>query len=94
MPLWKIVPNATADDPRWLGFPRWREVIVRADTAGEAVLIAANELGRQHRQVGNESPTNMTGLEDEKLYSVHRLAGKDTPGDAAGVFRAVPGDLP
>lgn len=94
MPLWKIVPNATADDPRWLDFPRWQEVIVRADTAGEAVLNAANELGRQRRQVGNESPTNATGLEDEKLYTVHRLDVDDTPGDTAGVLRAVPGDLP
>ncbi|KZD06355.1 hypothetical protein [Oceanibaculum pacificum] len=94
MPLWKIVPTAAPDDSRWLDFPRWREVVVRADTPAQAVLLAAEALGRRPDQVGNESPSNMTGLEDEKLYAVQRLEADDTPGGAPGIVRATPADGP
>ncbi|MBU0723359.1 MAG: hypothetical protein KJ904_10230 [Alphaproteobacteria bacterium] len=94
MPLWKIVPTANAGDTRWLDYRRWQEVIVRADTSAQAVLLASTELGRPNGHVGNESPTNMNGLEDEKLYAVQRLEGEDMPGDIPGIVSAVPGTGP
>ena len=80
MPLWKIVPAASPDDARWLGSVPWREVIVRADTAAMARLLAA-ELERttdDEHGVGNESLGFRSAFEDEKLYWVSEIDGAAT----------------
>jgi hypothetical protein len=56
---------------------------VRADSAALAVLQAARELGTPEPQIGNESPTGRTGLEDVKLYRVRPIGDDDLPADIA-----------
>lgn len=73
MPIWKIVPVAASDDPRWLDHDRWAEVIVRASTAGMARLLAGRlEYDPERPPVGNENPSFQSGFEDRKLYAVQR----------------------
>src|SRR5690606_35571561 len=72
VPLWKIVPAADADDPRWQDRRPWREVLVRADTAALA-RVTASQLDRPPAAeigVGNESIGFRSAFDDEKLYWV------------------------
>mgnify|MGYP003146333748 CR=1 FL=1 len=72
MPLWKIVPAASLDDPRWLDRRPWREVLVRAQTASMARLTASG-LDRPPEAdigVGNETDGFASAFDDEKLYWV------------------------
>src|SRR3546814_15857237 len=80
MPLWKIAPAASPDDARWQDSVPWREVIVRADTAAMARLLAA-ELARTadgERGDGNETLGLRSAFEDQKLSVVSRSAGPAT----------------
>ena len=43
MPLWRIHPVVHPSDSRWQGRPIWAEVIVRAETAAMARVIAAGD---------------------------------------------------
>ena len=91
MPFWKIEPVAARDDPRWLDFTHWEEVIVEAESAAMARIAAARELGGPEETVGNESPSDRTGFEDEKLYRVCEVEETDLPagtGKTPGVIRA------
>lgn len=75
MTLWAIVAVAGKDDPRWLDYPAWDELVVRAPTAAAARLVAA-EFERRHAPddaIGNESPACSSGVADDKLYQVRRL---------------------
>lgn len=78
MPLWRIHPVVHPSDSRWQGRPIWAEVIVRAETAAMARVIAAklDEPAVPHR-LGNETLCFRSGLEDEKLYWVRRLDAAD-----------------
>ncbi len=96
MHLWKIEPVAEADDPRWLDHRMWREVVVRAETAGEALNLARvmDEMKmRDVATVGNESQALTSGIGDDKLYGIKRLnaaedgRGFSTEGEA-GVLAA------
>ena len=72
MPLWKIAPAATLDDPRWLDRRPWGEVLVRAESAAMARLIASG-LDRPPTAgtgVGNETDGFVSAFDDEKLYWV------------------------
>lgn len=74
MPLWKIEPAASPDDPRWLDHEMWREVVVRAPTAALARLEAGKlESDPVVPPTGNELPSSRTAFEDEKLYQVKLL---------------------
>lgn len=65
MPFWSIRPIAGPDDPRWLDHRVWAEVVVRAESAAQARLSAADEI---------EADTEgRSGFDDEKLYWVRRL---------------------
>jgi hypothetical protein len=78
MALWRLTPNADATDGRWLDHRRWAEVVVRADTAGEARnLAAALEAEDAPPGVGNETPTFEAGLSDDKLYRLQRINPDD-----------------
>jgi hypothetical protein len=100
MALWKIEPVARPDDPRWQDYRRWREIVVRADSAALAVVQAARELGTPEPQIGNESPAGRTGLEDVKLYRVRPVSDDDLvpgvtrEGPSPRVLLAVPDDGP
>lgn len=96
MPLWKITPVAAADDPRWQDRKIWSQVIVRAQTAAMARVLAS-ELERDPTlpQVGNESLDFQSAFQDEKLYWVTQLSPEEAAalgGDAGeqGVICAVP----
>jgi hypothetical protein len=78
MPVWRLVPAAAASDPRWQDRTIWAEVIVRADTAAEARLQAAQlEYDPTAPPVGNESLGFRSGFDDEKLYSVLQIDNQD-----------------
>jgi hypothetical protein len=96
VPLWKLTPVASADDPRWQSRTIWREVIVEAPTAAFARRFAADwELPKELRHVGNESPSPISGFEDEKLYWARCVPDEDarhfrrTADGASPVLRAV-----
>lgn len=99
MPLWRIVPVTPAEDMRWQGRRIWREVIVRADTAALARVLAGEHVRPENPLgVGNETLDFRSGFDDEKLYWVFQidedeaaaLGGADGP---PGVLRAEPLDL-
>lgn len=82
MALWKIVPVAGKGDPRWLDHPIWAEVVVRAPTAAQARVLAAEMERREAGDAapaGNESLSFTGGFEDEKLYRVMRLGPEEAP---------------
>lgn len=76
MALWALEASAVAEDTRWLDFPIWADVIVRAPTASQARLVAAAmeaaEIG-DATTTGNESLPFRSAFEDEKLYQVRRV---------------------
>lgn len=79
MALWRLSPIADADDAWWQNRRIWREVVVRAKSAAEARLVAAElETVPAEPLSGNESPSFESGFLDEKLYRV------DHAGDDAG----------
>jgi hypothetical protein len=76
MTLWRIEPCAVAADSRWMDFPIWADVVVRAPSAARARLVAAGmEAGELDDgvTVGNETLEFRSGFEDETLYRVSRL---------------------
>lgn len=89
MPLWKIAPAADPDDPRWLDRTPWPEVLVRAETAAQARLVASG-LDRPHERaraigVGNESVGFASAFDDEKLYWVTEVdASASGPAEIVG----------
>ena len=89
MSFWKIRPVAEPHDSRWQNHPIWKEVIVQADTAALARLVAARlEHDPDEPPTGNESPTFRSAFQDEKLYWVVELG----PEEAAAVSEAVGGN--
>lgn len=98
MPLWSIEPAAVAEDSRWLDFPIWAEVLVRAPSPAQARLVAAAmeaELIGDPTTVGNETLSFRSGFQDEKLYRVREVHLMDMPEDGpAAVVRARPARRP
>jgi hypothetical protein len=82
MALWALEASAVAEDTRWLDFPIWTDVVVRAPTAAQARLVAAAmeaaEIG-DPTTAGNETLSFRSGFQDEKLYQVRRIHLSDTP---------------
>lgn len=94
--LWRLIPAAAPEDPHWQGRRAWREVIVRAESAAQARLIAAG-LERQPGRppVGNESLDERSGFLDEKLYwavplEADEAAAEGADGGVPAILRAVP----
>jgi hypothetical protein len=82
MSLWMIEPIAASGDSRWLDFPHWAEVAVRAPTAAQARLVAGEmekRLLADATPVGNESHSFRSGFEDEKLYWVRQMSPEELP---------------
>jgi hypothetical protein len=84
MALWSLEASAVADDSRWLDFPIWADVVVRAPTAAQARLVAARMeagvIGDPTTQ-GNETLPFRSGFQDEKLYQVRQVHLTDTSED-------------
>lgn len=98
MPLWRLVPHADPEDARWLDHPIWEEVVVRADSAAQARLLAAGlEEDPARPPAGNECPSGKSGFADEKLYWVREVANADAlvyadaPGPVIAAALARPG---
>jgi hypothetical protein len=83
MPVWRIFPVAKQTSARWLDYPHWSEVLVRAPTAARARVVASAELKERSEPVGNESAAGYAALEDEKLYHVVRVEHADSEGPEA-----------
>lgn len=89
MPLWKFTPVAHRDDSRWQGREPWHELVVRADTAALARVVASDFDKREGstrgiRHVGNESVGFRSAFEDEKLYWVTQIEAEPTGPSASG----------
>lgn len=87
MRLWRIVPAVPPEDPRWLGGPIWREMIVRAESAAEARVIASRkdadvfDYRPDRNSAGAQAMDMPSALYDETLYEVLEL-----PAGATGQF--------
>lgn len=73
MPIWRITPAPRSLDAALLDYGHWASILVRAETAAEARLVAATELGDRSRPIANESAAGYCAIEDEKLYHVVRV---------------------
>ena len=99
MRLWTIEPVASAEDPRWQERTIWRRVVVRAESAAAARVMAA-ELERSEGEPsdGNGSASFRSGFEDEKLYWVKPTgeapAVPEDDGESPGIVVAEPADSP
>ncbi len=87
MPLWRIVPTARPSDTRWEDHPVFAEVVVRAESASQARLIAGRTLYKGDGKVqfgGEQDKIFISAFADEKLYGVSRLEGDGRfPADGA-----------
>ncbi len=76
MHLWRIIPTARSSDTRWEDHPVFTEVIVRAESAALARVVAGKSLykGNGKIQFGAEQDAIfISAFADEKLYGVSRL---------------------
>jgi len=79
MTIYRLIPSAPADDPNWDLALNQGEVVVRANSSGEARAIAALE--EASLRVEGIPPTTTqvvaSAFRDEKLYTVK----EDTSGE-------------
>ena len=72
MPIYRLVPTAAPDDPRWQNALHQGELLVRASSSGEARAIAALEEASLAQKQLPRSTTLViaSAFRDEKLYTV------------------------
>lgn len=72
--VYRLVPTASADDPRWQNSPYQGEVTVAARTTGDARIVAAGgELDFMEIDAApadDVTTINASAFRDDKLYSV------------------------
>jgi hypothetical protein len=76
MHLWRIVPTARPDDTRWEDHPVFAEVVVRAESASLARVVAGRALYKGNAKVqfgGEQDPIFISAFADEKLYGVSQI---------------------
>lgn len=79
--LWRLTPIAPTNDEKWLGGPVWNEVMVCAETSGEARFIASDwEASRSSHSptentAGNSAMSYQSALGDPALYVLQEVAG-------------------
>lgn len=87
--LYRLVPTAPAEDPRWQGAPPPGEVVVAARSAGDARIVAAGaEVDfTELNAVPAEDVTtrNASVFRDEKIYTVIEVE-HDCEGLTRGLF--------
>ena len=77
MHLWKIVPVTRPEDSYWQGRPVWREVIVAAESATRARMLAAEMERRTVDPAGILKRGDFnSGFLSEKLYEVIDLTAE------------------
>lgn len=70
MRLWELTPVARPDDPTWQGRPQFDRVLVRAETAAEARVVASGlDTPESAPEFGDQHPRLKSGLMTEKLYA-------------------------
>jgi hypothetical protein len=74
MTTWRIIPAPRSREAALLDYGHWAEILVRAGSPAEARIVAAAELGDRSKPIANESAAGHSGIEDEKLYHVVRVA--------------------
>lgn len=80
MRLWRIRPVAHSGDSAWQDHPIWQEVVVRAETAAMARVLAGQMEEQEARAAppaGNESISIDTAFDDACLYEVTQLDAHD-----------------
>ena len=94
MALWRLSPIAEIHDAWWQDRRIWREVIVRAGSAAQARLVAAElEANPGEPLSGNESPSFKSGFLDEKLYRVDRAGDGDGAPEILKAMEGHPSEL-
>lgn len=72
--LYRLVPTASADDPRWQNSPYQGEVIVAARTSGDARIVAAGReldfMEIDSAPADDVTTINASAFRDDKLYTV------------------------
>jgi hypothetical protein len=87
--LWRLRPIAEPDDARWLNAPIWKEVVVAAETSGEARFLASQwEAAEvQHNPdsdvAGGTAMAYSSALADPALYDLSEVEGALS--DSAGI---------
>jgi hypothetical protein len=85
--LWRIHAVANPRDARWQGHRVWKEVIVRAETAAMARLVARSLDQQSADQVPRSANSEFwSAFRDEKLYWVQRVSSREAErfGDETG----------
>jgi hypothetical protein len=85
--LWRIHAVAHPQDSRWQDHKAWEEVIVRAETAAMARLVARSlDQLSTDQGYGNADLGASSAFADEKLYWVRRLSSQEAKqfGDEMG----------
>ena len=72
MHLWRITPTARPSDTRWEDHPIFTEVVVRAESAALARVVAGKKLFQGNGKTQHDS-IFISAFADEKLYGVSRL---------------------
>ena len=72
MPIYRLIPTAAANDPAWELSLNQGEVVVRADSTGEARAVAALEEAAARGAAFPLSTTQViaSAFRDDKLYTV------------------------
>ncbi|PSH65133.1 hypothetical protein [Phyllobacterium sophorae] len=72
--LYRLVPTASAEDPRWQNSPFQGEVLVAARTTGDARLVAAGReldfMEVDAAPADDVTTINASAFRDDKLYTV------------------------
>ena len=72
--LYRLVPTAPADDPRWQNSPNQAEVLVAARTSGDARIVAAGReldfMEIDSAPADDVTTFNASAFRDDKLYTV------------------------
>jgi hypothetical protein len=72
--LYRLVPTAAANDPRWQNSPYQGEVVVAARTTGDARIVAAGReldfMEIDSAPADDVTTINASAFRDDKLYTV------------------------
>lgn len=75
--LYRLVPTASADDPRWQNSPYQGEVLVAARTTGDARIVAAGReldfMEIDSAPADDVTTINASAFRDAKLYTVIKV---------------------
>lgn len=75
--LYRLVPTASSDDPRWDNSPYQGEVLVAARTTGDARIVAAGReldfMEIDSAPADDVTTINASAFRDDKLYTVIQI---------------------